>query len=174
MQPIQLVGITCEVSGAGRLPAGCTQIPFEIPLRPKPNRTLYETYHGVFVNISYSLRCDIKRSFLSKDLQKSQQFLVQYKPSPKEPLKPVPFTITPSTLATGSSGAPDFLLRGRLDSTRCNIEKPFSGFLVLEKCSIPVRSVELQLVRVETCGCAEGFAKEGKTKSFIRFALLLC
>jgi hypothetical protein len=30
----------------------------------------------------------------------------------------------------------------------------------LEKCAVPVRSVELQLVRVETCGCAEGYARE--------------
>lgn len=101
-QPIQIVGISCEVSGPGRLPAGCTQIPFEIPLKPKGNRTLYETYHGVFVNISYSLRCDIKRSFLSKDLQKSQQFLVQCRPKPREGYKPIPFNITPSSLATGN------------------------------------------------------------------------
>ena len=32
-------------------PSGKTEIPFEIPLKPKGNKTLYETYHGVFVNI---------------------------------------------------------------------------------------------------------------------------
>lgn len=32
-------------------PNGKTEIPFEIPLKPKGNRTLYETYHGVFVNV---------------------------------------------------------------------------------------------------------------------------
>lgn len=182
-----MVGIACEVSGPGRLPAGCTQIPFEIPLKPKPNRTLYETYHGVFVNISYSLRCDIKRSFLSKDLQKSQQFLVQYRPKLKEPTKSVPFNITPSSLATGASGAPDFLLRGCLESTKCSLDSPFTGYLVLERCSVPVRSVELQLVRVETCGCAEGFAREGivivfyetlfkeiNTGEYLSFASLKC
>lgn len=68
-----------EVCPAGRIPAGTTDIPFELPLRPKPNRTLYETYHGVFVNISYTLRCEMKRSFLSKDFVKVQQFMVQYK-----------------------------------------------------------------------------------------------
>jgi hypothetical protein len=26
--------------------------------------------------------------------------------------------------------------------------------------SLPIKSIELQLVRVETCGCAEGFAKD--------------
>lgn len=73
---------------------------------------LYETYHGVYINISYGLRCDIKRFFLSKDLQKAQQFLVQYKPGynacPQLPLrenrKPVSFELSPANLATGGTG----------------------------------------------------------------------
>lgn len=32
-------------------PNGMTELPFEIPLKPKGNKPLYETYHGVFVNI---------------------------------------------------------------------------------------------------------------------------
>lgn len=106
------MGITCEVSGPGRLPSGVTQIPFEIPLKPKSNRVLYETYHGVYVNISYGLRCDIKRSFLSKDLQKYQQILIQYRPGHRIdtniPLKdtrtPVHFELSPATLTSGGAG----------------------------------------------------------------------
>lgn len=79
LQPIQLVNYVVEVTSPGKIPAGVTDIPFELPLRPKQNRTLYETYHGVFVNISYTLRCEMKRSFLAKDIVKSQQFMVQYK-----------------------------------------------------------------------------------------------
>lgn len=103
----------------------------------------------------------MKRSFLSKDLQKTQQFLVQYRPKAKESNRPASFNITPASLASGASGAPDFLLKGCLDSTKCNLESPFTGHVILEHCSVPVRSLELQLVRVETCGCAEGYAKEG-------------
>lgn len=58
------------------------------------------------------------------------------------------------------SAAPDFLIKGQLNSTVCNISEPFEGELSVIKCSTPIRSIELQLVRVETCGCAEGFAKE--------------
>ncbi|KAL3270573.1 hypothetical protein HHI36_021110 [Cryptolaemus montrouzieri] len=163
VKPIQLLSSTCEISGGGRLPSGVTQIPFEMPLKAKPNRTLYETYHGVFVNISYMLRCDIRRSFLSKDIQKSQEFLVQNKhsilPSVKEK-KPVDINFTPRSIIGGNLNAPDFHLYGRIDSTYCNISEPFSGYLKMKKRSVPVRSLELQLVRVETCGCAEGFAKE--------------
>lgn len=154
--------MTCDVCGPGRLPSGRTEIPFELPLQPRPNRTLYETYHGVFINISYSLRCDIRRSFLSKDLQKGQQFLVQYRPQAVKPPRPVPFTISPGSLASGGAGAPDFTVKGHLDSTRCSILKPLTGHITLEKCAAAVRSIELQLVRVETCGCAEGYARDGK------------
>ncbi|XP_056630594.1 vacuolar protein sorting-associated protein 26C isoform X1 [Diorhabda sublineata] len=168
VKPIQLLGIACEVCGPGKLPSGVTEIPFEIPLKPKPNRILYETYHGVYVNIGYTIKCDIKRSFLSKDLQKTQQFLVQYKPGynacPQLPLKdkktPLNFELSPATLTSGRSGAPNFLLRGHVESVCCNIAKPLRGKIILVKCAVPVKSIELQLVRVETCGCAEGYAKE--------------
>ena len=36
-------------------PNGKTELPFEIPLKPKGNKPLYETYHGVFVNIQVFL-----------------------------------------------------------------------------------------------------------------------
>ncbi|XP_017775160.1 PREDICTED: Down syndrome critical region protein 3 homolog [Nicrophorus vespilloides] len=160
VKPIQLVYVSCEVVSSGKLPSGTTEIPFELPLMPKQNRELYETYHGVFINISYSLKCDMKRSFLSKDLQKVQQFMVQYKQQKTELPRPVSFKISPQSLASGSSAAPDFLIRGKMDSTRCSVAKPLTGFLVLEKCAKPIRSVELQLVRVETCGCAEGYSRD--------------
>ena len=31
---------------------------------------------------------------------------------------------------------------------------------MVERCSTAIRSIELQLVRVETCGCAEGYARD--------------
>lgn len=39
----------------GKFPSGKTEIPFEFPLHGKGNRVLYETYHGVFVNIQVSV-----------------------------------------------------------------------------------------------------------------------
>ncbi|XP_022904115.1 vacuolar protein sorting-associated protein 26C isoform X2 [Onthophagus taurus] len=160
VKPIQLVFVNCEVSGPGRIPAGCTQIPFELPLHPKPNRELYETYHGVFINISYNLKCDIKRSFLSKDLQKSQQFMVQYRPRIADPPRSIQFTISPASLASGGSGAPNFKIHGKFDSSRCSVSSPLTGYLIVEHCAVPIKSIELQLVRVETCGCAEGFSRD--------------
>lgn len=31
----------------------------------------------------------------------------------------------------------------------------------IEHTDIPIKSIDVQLVRVETCGCAEGFSKDG-------------
>ena len=45
-----------EVAKAGKISGGKTEIPFEFPLQTKGNKVLYETYHGVFVNIQVSLK----------------------------------------------------------------------------------------------------------------------
>ncbi|GLG95709.1 Putative down syndrome critical region protein 3 [Gryllus bimaculatus] len=164
VKPIQLVGMTSEVAPAGKIPSGKTEIPFEFPLTPRANKILYETYHGVFVNIQYLLRCEMKRSFLAKDLVKVAEFIVEYKPSGSEKATPHPvkFSITPESLQNvkDKSRIPRFSVTGHLDSTVCCITKPFTGELVVESCEVPIKSVELQLVRVETCGCAEGYAKD--------------
>lgn len=122
-----MLNLTCEVSGPGRLPSGVTEIPFQIPLKAKPNRVLYETYHGVYVNISYSIRCDMKRSFLSKDLQHCQQFLVHYKSTasncPQLPLtdnrKSVSFELNPAKLTSGATGKLYIILNRSIDSYAC-------------------------------------------------------
>jgi len=57
VQPIQLLNYNVELAKPGRFPSGMTEIPFEMPLRAKSNRQLYETYHGVFVNIQVFVYC---------------------------------------------------------------------------------------------------------------------
>ncbi|KAG1679710.1 Down syndrome critical region protein 3 [Nymphon striatum] len=98
VKPIQLMNYCFEVARPGKLPVGKTEIPFEFPLKPKSNKTFFETYHGVFVNVQYTLKCDIKRSMLSKDLMKSTEFFFEYKSGEKAETKPVEFTITPNSL----------------------------------------------------------------------------
>lgn len=84
---MSLINTVMELAPAGKIPSGVTEIPFEMPLRarqPLPGAPtgcgLLETYHGVFVNITYTLRCNMKRSFLNKPLNASCQFFVQYHP----------------------------------------------------------------------------------------------
>ncbi|XP_028415571.1 Down syndrome critical region protein 3-like isoform X1 [Dendronephthya gigantea] len=165
IKPITLVNQTVEIQKAGKLPAGKTELPFEIPLTGKMNKQLYETYHGVFVNIQYSLRCEMKRPMLSKDLMATCEFIVEYTKSnsPKQAAaKQLEFKITPDSLENVKvkTKVPSFLIKGKLDSTSCCITKPFTGEVTVVNSELPIKSIELQLVRVETCGCAEGYSKD--------------
>lgn len=165
LKPIQILHYTLEMAKPGKFCSGKTEIPFEIPLKPKGNKTLYETYHGVFVNIQYILRCEMKRPLLAKDLLKTCEFIVEYKdPDDRASVNPLSFSITPDSLQNVKDkdrlGIPNFKICGKLDSTCCCIMKPFTGELAVEHSEAPIKSMELQLVRVETCGCAEGYAKD--------------
>lgn len=163
LKPIQLVQYNIELVKPGKIPHGGTEIPFEMPLRAKgSNKKLYETYHGVFINIMYTLKAEMKRPLLSKDLQKVSEFIVEFTAGEKIEEKSMEFTSSPSSLENlkKQMKVPDFLVRGKIDSVNCCITQPFSGEIVVEKSSTPIRSIELQLVRVETCGCAEGFARD--------------
>ncbi|XP_068600407.1 vacuolar protein sorting-associated protein 26C isoform X2 [Brachionichthys hirsutus] len=173
VKPIPLISSNIEVAKAGKVPAGKTEIPFEFPLNAKGNKVLYETYHGVFVNIQYSLRCDLKRSLLAKDLSRSCEFIVHCQPQNSKVVPtPVNFTITPDTLQDvhERKALPKFLIRGHLDATNCLISQPLTGELEVENAEVPVKSVELQLVRVETCGCAEGYARDATEIQNIQIA----
>ncbi|XP_072022181.1 vacuolar protein sorting-associated protein 26C-like [Amphiura filiformis] len=163
LKPIQLLNYIVPVSKPGKIPAGKTEIPFELPLKPKVNKSLYETYHGVFVNVQYTIKVEMKRPLLAKDLGKTVEFILEYKDQ-KEKAQPkaVPFTITPESLQNvkDKGGLPKFCVKGRLDSAVCCIKNPLTGHVVIEQCDAPIKSVEIQLVRVETCGCAEGYARD--------------
>lgn len=176
-RPIPLISQLVEIARNGKFVTGRTEIPFEVLLRPKVNRTLYETYHGVFITIQYLLKCEIKRPMLNKDIQKVVEFMIEYKPEPKYKLlnnsllissgpatggNPIQFTLTPDSLQNirDKNRIPKFRIKGSIDSTTCYIWEPFTGELVIDYCEQNIKSIELQLVRVETCGCAEGYACE--------------
>ncbi|XP_011561478.3 vacuolar protein sorting-associated protein 26C [Plutella xylostella] len=171
LKPINLINIAIELAPAGKIPAGVTEIPFEMPLQargpPSPGCPgLLETYHGVFVNITYTLKCSMKRSFLNKPLNTTCQFFVQYRPQEAPPLKPVRCEITPATIRAGDAGAgaarniPPFQVYAEIDSTVCALDKPITGKIRVDSCSARIKSLELQLVRVETVGGAEGYSRD--------------
>lgn len=131
IKPFQLINNSIQLAAPGKLPPGFSELAFEFPLTcNKEPKILYETYHGIFININYMIKCDIKRSFLAKSVQKSQQFVIQYKPKQKLPPTEVNFTISPETLQkTGKEriSIPRFLITGHLDTVDCCITKPFTG-----------------------------------------------
>jgi hypothetical protein len=64
-------------SGAGKLPQGITELPFEFKLQLDKDAKLFETYHGILVNVRYTLSVEVKKSgFLAKPLKKSIEIIV--------------------------------------------------------------------------------------------------
>jgi len=164
IKPIKLIDYRIEISKSGKFYDGVSEIPFEFKLEPLSGQELYETYHGVFVSIGYTLTCDIVRSVFAKNIQKKMEFIVEVPTSQPYKKNEVAFEVTPTDLdnirQNTVAKVPHFLISGTIRSAVCEINKPFMGELVIKESSAPIRSIELQLVRVETCGCADGFAKE--------------
>ena len=88
--------------------------------------------------------------------------------------EPVPFEITPQVLENVKKSSlkniPDFKIVGSLDRAINDITQPLTGRLTVVSCEAPIRSIELQLVRVETCGCVDGYAKEATEIQNIQIA----
>lgn len=167
VKPIQLLNAQLELQPPGKLTQGVTEFEFEFPLNcVREPRTLYETYHGVFVNILYLLKAEIRRSFFtkSKSEQKQQQFIIQMRPTaPTFVAKPVNFSISPETLQKTVKeriSIPRFLFTGVLDSVDCCITQPFTGHITVHHTEVAIKSIEMQLARIETCGCAEGYSRD--------------
>ena len=98
--------------------------------------------------------------------------------------KPVEFVIVPENIQKLKSkyNVPNFKITGKLDSLVCSLKYPLTGEvfkilvmfkmtsvnyfdifkIIIESCDEKIKSVEVQLVRVETCGCAEGYSKDGE------------
>jgi len=167
LKPVQMIHYNIEVAPAGKLPDGLTEIPFEFPLEPAAGQLLSETYHGVFVNIQYNLKCNMTRSLLAKNVEKLVEFLVEMAPTPKDKRPKdtaVAFSITPESLDNikkkDIQKIPKFTINGSLVSATCHLQEALKGELIVEQADATIKSIEIQLVRVETCGCADGYAKE--------------
>jgi len=90
-------------------------------------------------------------------IQKIEFIVEQIPPSADKASSPdtaIPFHISPPNSS--------FKLSGRLGSNTCAITRPFTGEVQVDEMAEgkTIRSVELQLVRVETCSTGEGFEKE--------------
>ena len=125
--------------------------------------------------MQYNITVDIPRPMLAKRIKKTVEFIVEVPTgAPKTKPTPIPFTITPESLEnvkqSSRTKVPNFKITGQLDSALCPINKPFTGELVVESCEAPIKSIEIQLVRIETTGSSEGFAKEATEIQNIQLA----
>jgi hypothetical protein len=107
--------------------------------------------------IKYFIKCRIKRPLFHKDLVESREFIIEFDSEPigAPPLTKqlIKFAITPDSLsATCRELIPDFKIVGQLDSLVWRLDEPITGEFQVEHCSVSIKSIELQLVRVETFG----------------------
>ncbi|MGH0175136.1 UNVERIFIED_CONTAM: hypothetical protein FKN15_069931, partial [Acipenser sinensis] len=171
VKPITLISSNIEVVKPGKFPGGKTEIPFEFPLHVKGNKALYETYHGVFVNIqpitliSSNIEVVKPGKFPGGKTEIPFEFPLHVKGN-----KALYETYHGVFVNIQRSSLPKFLIRGHLHATTCILSQPLSGELVVESSEVPIKSIELQLVRVETCGCAEGYARDATEIQNIQIA----
>eukprot|EP01061_Rhynchopus_euleeides_P003602 TRINITY_DN12878_c1_g1_i1.p1 TRINITY_DN12878_c1_g1~~TRINITY_DN12878_c1_g1_i1.p1 ORF type:complete len:351 (+),score=142.09 TRINITY_DN12878_c1_g1_i1:92-1054(+) len=165
--PLKLLSLEIPVITDGKLPDGTTEIPFEFTLNEKEGGVgLLETYHGVFVNVNYSITAELQRGMFAKTLTETLTFNVRNPGQcfSEDFVKPgtssaVDFSISPKTLRNvkkaSMSHIPQFQVTGRLDASKCDISRPLTGHVRLGTCSQRIKSIELQLVRVEYCAASE-------------------
>ncbi|TMW63179.1 hypothetical protein Poli38472_002120 [Pythium oligandrum] len=162
--PMDLVYFHIPVAPAGKVPLGISKFPFEFELTGIDGQQLFETYHGVYVSVKYEITCSCVRGLMKSTLQKTLEFIVEV--PLQEPLHDAPeeFNITPNSLENVRrkhlSTVPTFQVSGRIHRTNCPVNLPFTGEIVIEHASAPIKSIELQLIRVESVAHSEGVARD--------------
>ncbi|KAA3458281.1 Down syndrome critical region 3 [Gossypium australe] len=156
VKPITILSRTLEIRPSGKIVSGTTEIPFSITLRnPKEDNSerFYETFHGTNISIQYLATVDIMRGYLHKSLSATVEFIVETDLL-NPPISPemVIFYITQDTqrhpiLPELKSGG--FRITGRI-STQCSMLEPLSGELTVEASVLPICSIDIHLLRVES------------------------
>ncbi|XVE90747.1 hypothetical protein DITRI_Ditri20bG0101900 [Diplodiscus trichospermus] len=158
VKPITILSKILEIKPSGKIVSGTTEIPFSIILRnPKEDlERFYETFHGTNISIQYLATVDIMRGYLHKSLSATVEFLIE---SDKADLLELPispemviFYITQDTqrhpiLPELKSGG--FRFTGRI-STQCSLLEPLRGELTVEASALPICSIDIHLLRVES------------------------
>ncbi|KAJ5077003.1 vacuolar protein sorting-associated protein 26c [Anaeramoeba ignava] len=149
----------------GKIPSGETELPFEFVLAPKKGEELVETYHGVFINSVYTITATLSRGRFGKKIQGKLEYIAEVPTLKKYKPTIASFTISPQAIENVKKSSidkiPKFTISGQIDNLICDINSPLTGFLVVQSTEFPLRSIEVQLIRSETCGTKEdGFMKE--------------
>ncbi|KAH7282579.1 hypothetical protein KP509_35G037500 [Ceratopteris richardii] len=159
IKPIQLVNKTIDIDSHGRINPGRKKFPFHVNLdfpKGEIGSGLLETYHGAYINIQYVLTAEISRGYMLKSISSSLEILVEGRagkiPRPLGHSHSVYVYITQDTqkhslLPSICSGG--FRVVGRV-MTSCCLTDPVVGEITVEHSAIPIRSIDLNLLRIES------------------------
>ncbi|XP_059640932.1 uncharacterized protein LOC132283066 isoform X2 [Cornus florida] len=169
VKPIPIVKKSIQVASSGRIGSGTTEIPFSMILRHPGDDNLekiYETYHGANISIQYLVTVDILRGYLHKSLSATVEFIIETEKAnlPEQAVSPerVIFYITQDTqrhplLPELRSGG--FRVTGKI-CTQCSLSDPISGELTVESSAVPIHSIDIHLLRMESILVGEKIVTE--------------
>ncbi|KRW99336.1 hypothetical protein PPERSA_02448 [Pseudocohnilembus persalinus] len=130
---------------------------FKFKLQPNKNQKLLETYVGVYISVSYEINCTMKLQSGQK-IQGVLPFYVQCPGQGKENIKgelviprPQQIEMSPEKLLIQNPNQriPDFKIIGKLESDIDYFQNDIKGSFIIEECDGTVRTIDLQLIRVE-------------------------
>ena len=116
---------------------------------------LLDTYTGVDFSILYKITATAKMKS-GKVINADLQFIVNCPGSGIDPMSgrsqvPQDFVISNENLETsGKMKIPAFRFEGKIYSVNCAYNEPFDGYIIKRNSEMNIKSVEIQLVRVET------------------------
>lgn len=139
LPPRPFMNFSLVLAPPGVLPDGEHALRFEIELRPSG---LLESYHGS-ANVTYTLTCTCRRGPLRPPLEARGEIFVEV-PSSGPPPQPAPTTFAVTR------ASPRLQVSGKVDATRCSLDRPFTGELRVDECAVAVQSVDIALMRRET------------------------
>ncbi|KAF8398979.1 hypothetical protein HHK36_014844 [Tetracentron sinense] len=169
IKPICIMNKSVEVRSSGKIGSGTTEIPFSIILRQPGqdnSERFYETFHGANISIQYLVTVDLMRGYLHKSLSATMEFIIETEKANllEAPVAPemVIFYITQDTqrhqlLPELLSGG--FRITGKI-SSQCSLLDPISGELTVEASAVPICSIDIHLLRVESIIFGERIATE--------------
>lgn len=170
-RPVSLLNVPLITMAApGKFPEGRTEIPFEFALE-SPAQTeeslaseeatgppsayvsrLLESYHGVMIEVTYELKVELNRGTFNKNWTNETEFFIHTPRKKPVPPKPVQLKLTRDELKNvrGKDSLPEFSILGSLSSALCNVNTPLEGEVIVVQSAEPIRTIEVQLIRVET------------------------
>ncbi|KAM3703069.1 hypothetical protein ACB098_04G067700 [Castanea mollissima] len=169
VKPISILNKSTEVRPSGKIGSGTTEIPFSMFLRQPGKDNLercFETFHGANISAQYLVTVDIIRGYLHKTLSATVEFIVESDKADllERPVSPemVIFYITQDTqrhplLLELKSGG--FRVTGKM-STQCSLSDPITGELTVEASAVPIYSIDIHLLRVESILLGEKIVTE--------------
>lgn len=157
VKPTSIYSRDIEIAAPGKFNDGVTNVPFSFVFAPGNDADgLIESYHGVFVSVVYIIQAYCDRGMMKKSIVKELEFIVEIPTGNKgiAPAKSAEFNISKETLENVSSydlgQIPPFKITGNLHKSAWSISYPFTGEVRVELSESAIKSIELQLVRVES------------------------